>query len=416
MASSSLGSRQNPAYRSTMAPARGPCFCRYAGAMRRPSDRTAALVVTTLALFVDSVLYCLLVPLLPRYAQELNLNQRQLGVLFGSYAVALLLATFPLARITDRCGRRAPMLWGLGGLVFTTLAFALSRDYWLLVLARSLQGVAGAATWLPGMALLADHFPRAERGKAMGIAFAGANVGVLVGPPLAGFMDQAFGPLAPFGLGISLVVLDALARIFLLQEVEPLHEPPIPWRVLFRNRVVLVFAGAMVLGAAFWTLLESALPMDLAKRFGLGSGGIGLVFALAALGHTVTSPMAGRLSDRLGRTKVLRLGLLSALVILPMPAFLPWTWAIALAMVILGINSSLLMSPCSPAVADQIEGMQSQSFASGFSVLNIAYSVGMMAGPLLGGVLVDAWGLGVALAAMGLCCAGYLLATRGLSA
>jgi MFS transporter, DHA1 family, solute carrier family 18 (vesicular amine transporter), member 1/2 len=383
--------------------------------MKRPNDRTAALVVATLALFVDTVLYCLLVPLLPRYAKDLNLNQTQIGVLFGSYAVALLVATFPIARITDRCGRRAPMLWGLGGLVFTTLAFALSRNYWMLVIARSLQGVSGAATWLPGMALLADHFPREERGKAMGIAFAGANVGFLLGPPLAGFMDQSFGPLSPFYFGISLVVMDALARVFLLKEVEPVREPPIPWSVLLRNRVIMVFAGAMVLGAAFWTLLESALPVDLSRRFGMGSGGIGVIFAVAALGHTISSPLMGRLSDRIGRTKVLRIGLLSALVILPLPALLPWRWAVGLAMVALGVNTSFLLSPCSPAVADQIERMNSQSFASGFSVLNVAYSVGMMVGPLVGGVMVDAWGFGAALGVTGIGFACYLFATRGLS-
>jgi len=382
--------------------------------MRRLTDRTAALVVTTLALHVDTVLYCLLVPLLPRYAKELNLSQSQVGVLFGSYAVALLLATFPLARITDRCGRRAPMLWGLGGLVFTTLAFALSRNYWMLILARSLQGVSGAATWLPGMALLADHFPQEERGKAMGIAFAGANVGFLVAPPLAGFLDQSFGPLAPFWFGIALVVLDALARMFLLKDVAPVREPPIPWSVLLRNRVILVFAGAMVLSAAFWTLLESALPVDLSRRFGLGAGGIGLVFAVAALGHTITSPLMGRLSDRMGRTKVLRIGLLCALVILPLPALLPWVWAVALAMAALGVTSSFLLSPCSPAVADQVERMQSQSFASGFSVLNVAYSLGMMLGPLVGGVMTDALGLSLALGVTGLGFGGYLAATRGL--
>jgi MFS family permease len=122
----------------------------------------------------------------------------------------------------------------------------------------------------------------------------------------------------------------------------------------------------------------------------------------------------GRLSDRIGRAKVLRLGLVSAIVVLPLPAFLPWVWAVGLAMVVLGINSSFLMSPCSPAVADQVERMQSQSFASGFSVLNVAYSVGMMVGPLLGGLLVDAWSFGAALGAIGLSFGCYLLATRGL--
>lgn len=383
--------------------------------MRRPSPKTAALWVTALAFHVDTLLYCLLVPLLPRYARELSLNQTQVGALFWTYAIALLLATFPIARLTDRYGRRAPMLWGLAGLAFTTLAFALSRSYPLLLLARALQGIAGAATWLPGMALVADHFPREERGRAMGTVFAGANLGLLLGPPLAGFLDQHVGPLAPFQVGISLVLLDAFGRAFLLQDAEPQREPPIPWRVLLRNRVILVFAGAMVLGSGLWTLLESALPLDLSKRLGLDAQGIGLAFAATALAHTLTSPLMGRLSDRIGRARVLRIGLGSALVLVPLPALLPNLWTVILSMLLLGLNVSFLLSPCSPAVADQVERLDSQSFASGFSVLNVAYSVGMVAGPLLGGLLIDALGLRAALGILGLGFGAYLFATRGLS-
>ncbi|WP_422311967.1 MFS transporter [Geothrix sp.] len=65
-------------------------------------------------------------------------------------------------------GRPCSGLWGLAGLAATTLLFAVSKQYWLLVAARFLQGASGAATWLPGMALLADHFPSESRGRADG--------------------------------------------------------------------------------------------------------------------------------------------------------------------------------------------------------------------------------------------------------
>ena len=153
------------------------------------APRHAALAVTTLAFHVDTLLYCLLVPLLPRYAANLGLGPAKLSWLFGSYALALLLATIPVGRFSDRFGRRTPMLLGLAGLALSTLAFAYSDRYGVLLVARALQGVAGAATWLPGMALVADHWPSEERGQAMGIAFAGANLGLLLGPPLSGFLD-----------------------------------------------------------------------------------------------------------------------------------------------------------------------------------------------------------------------------------
>jgi len=380
--------------------------------MRRPSPQTAALLVTALAFHVDMLLYYLLVPLLPRYARELNLNQMEISLLFGSYAIALLAATIPIAMLTDRFGRRAPMLWGLGGLAVTTLVFAVSQQYWLLVLARFFQGIAGAATWLPGMALLADHFPSESRGKAMGTAFAAANLGVLIGPPLSGFLDQYLGPSAPFLLGAGLVAVDAAGRAFLLPEVEPDRGPRLPFRQLLANPVVRLFAGAMALGSGLWALLESTLPMDLDRRLGLSPSMIGFCFAAAALAHTFASPLMGQLSDRIGRVRVLRMGLVLVLVLLPLPVLLPRTWMVVLAMMGLGATASFIMSPCSPAVADQVERQGSQSFASAFSILNLAYSVGLMVGPLVGGALVQGLGLPVAMGLCGLAFASYLFATR----
>jgi len=306
------------------------------------------------------------------------------------------------------------MLWGLVGLAFTTLAFAYSRTYWVLLLARVLQGVSGAATWVPGGALVADHFPREGRGRAMGIVFAGANLGLLLGPPLSGFLDHYLGPMAPFHVATGLVILDALGRILLLREAAPSRDEPIPWGLLLRNRVVLVFAGAMALGAGFWTLMESALPLDFSQRLQLGSRGIGFLFGGAALAHALSSPWMGRLSDRIGRVRVLRIGLAASLFLFPLPALLGSSWAVALSMGLLGVNMSFLVTPCSPAVADQVERMDSRSFASGFSILNVAYSIGMILGPLLGGLLIHAFGLTGALGATGLGFAVYFIALRGL--
>ncbi len=84
------------------------------------SRKAGALVVVALAFFTDMVLYYLVVPLLPHYARELSLSQMEVGVLFGSYAAALLVSTFPLGRLADRVGRRPPLLWGLVGLATDT--------------------------------------------------------------------------------------------------------------------------------------------------------------------------------------------------------------------------------------------------------------------------------------------------------
>jgi len=383
--------------------------------MRRPSPQTATLLVTALAFHVDMLLYYLLVPLLPRYAEELHLNPLEVSLLFGSYAVGLLAATLPIARITDHHGRRKPMLWGLAGLGATTLVFAFSRNFSLLVGARFLQGVSGSATWLPGMALLADHFPSESRGRAMGTAFAAANLGVLLGPPLSGFLDQHMGPSSPFLVGAALVALDAMGRLFLLSDTEPAVVPRIPFRQLLSNPVIRLFAGAMALGSALWALLESTLPIDLHARLGLSPSGIGFGFAAMALAHTLTSPLIGRLSDKLGRVRALRMGLVLVALLLALPALLPKPWMVIGAMMTLGSAASFIMSPCSPAVADQVERQGSQGYASAFSILNLSYAIGMMVGPLVGGVLVQGLGPAWALGLSGLGFAVYLMAARRIT-
>jgi len=172
----------------------------------------------------------------------------------------------------------------------------------------------------------------------------------------------------------------------------------------------------MALGSALWALLESTLPLDLDHRLALSPARIGLCFAAAALAHTLTSPLIGRLSDRIGRMKVLRLGLVLVLFLMPLPVLLPKAWMVVLAMMGLGATASFIMSPCSPAVADQVERQGSQSFASAFSILNLAYSVGLMVGPLVGGVLVQGLGLPWALGLCGLGMGSYLFAMRTFNA
>ena len=189
-----------------------------------------------------------------------------------------------------------------------------------------------------------------------------------------------------------------------------------PFGQLLSNPTIRLFAGAMALGSALWALLESTLPLDMDHRLALSPSQIGLCFAAAALAHTFTSPLMGRLSDRIGRVKVLRMGLVLALLLLPMPALLPKTWMVVLAMMGLGAAASFIMSPCSPAVADQVERQGSQSFASAFSILNLAYSVGLMVGPLAGGALVQLLGLPWALGLCGLGMGSYLFTMRTFNA
>ena len=381
----------------------------------RRTSPTALLVVVGLAFFTDSILYYLLVPLLPHYARTLDLSQMEVGILFGVYAGALLAGTYPLGKLADRIGRRKPFLWGLLALGATTFLFAFSTSYPLLLVARALQGLAAAATWTTGLSLLAEGFPSERRGQAMATVFAAANVGVFLGPPVSGLLTESLGPRSPFLLAGAIALADAAARLLLLGDDEAPQGERVGLRGLLADGTVRTLAGAMALGAALWAILESTLPLHLDAALRMGPKEIGVLFAVSALAHTVTSPVVGRVSDRVGRKKVLLVGYVLAAFLLPVPAFLASKGAVGLAMASLGVTTSFILSPVSPGLADAVERMGSRSFGGVFSLLNIAYAVGMMGGPLVGSALVEAAGIRGALVATGALFALYLFPLARLS-
>jgi MFS family permease len=74
------------------------------------NKQKAALMVVGLAVFIDMLIYGLVVPILPRYADSLGATQTEIGFLFSSYAIALFIATPVFGLLTDRIGRKTPLL------------------------------------------------------------------------------------------------------------------------------------------------------------------------------------------------------------------------------------------------------------------------------------------------------------------
>lgn len=379
----------------------------------RPAGSAGVLLVVGLAFFTDTLVYALLPPLLPHYARTLGLSQAGLGLLFASYAAALLASTLPLGRLTDRIGRRGPFLAGLVGLGASTLLFAFAEGFGLLLLARALQGIAAAVTWVCGLALLSDHFAPHWRGKAMSTAFACANLGLLAGPYLSGVLVEHGGPRAPFLAAAALAAFDALMRVLLLPAERPREAAaPIGYVGLLRDRTVAVYAGAMTVAAGMGAMLESVLPLHADRQLGMGPAAIGLGFTLLALASTFTSPVVGHLCDRHGPRGLVSGGLLAGALLVPFTALPGSRGQLFLLLAALGSAQSLVMSATGPALSRAVERLGGGAYGSVFSLLNMAFALGMLGGPLLGSLVADAAGTGAAMLALGAAQALYLWPVR----
>jgi MFS transporter, DHA1 family, solute carrier family 18 (vesicular amine transporter), member 1/2 len=368
----------------------------------------AALAVVTLAIFTDMLLYGLIVPILPGYAASMGVSELAIGVLFGSYSLALLVATPFFGALTDRVGRRGPMLGGVIGIGAATLLFAVAATYPALVGARLLQGVAAAATWIAGLALVADLFPAQSRGRAMGIALSGMTGGVLVGPPLGGFLYEWGGYAAPFLVAAAVALVDGVAIALLLVDPPRAASERVSLPELLGDRAILVPSGTAVVAASTWGLLEPTLPLHLESVFGVSPTVVGLVFGLATLAYGVATPLIGTLSDRWGRRPTTIVGIVGLAGAMPLVGLAPTLLLVVAGVLVVSVAYGCALIPALPALAEAVDRRGGGAYGAAYALYNAAYAVGMMAGPVLGGALAEWFGFPVAMAVTGLAMLAYL--------
>jgi MFS family permease len=150
---------------------------------------------------------------------ELHPSDTELGLLMTGFLVVYLLVAPVFGALGDT--RSRPRLLGVGVAIWSvaTAVSGLVRSYGALFAARAAVGIGEAAYGTISPALLADSFPRAQRGRVFSIFFAAMPIGAALGYIVGGLMDRYFGwRYAFFVAGVPGLVLAALAL--------RLHDPP----------------------------------------------------------------------------------------------------------------------------------------------------------------------------------------------
>src|SRR6266446_352309 len=162
------------------------------------TSRAAAVALVTFATFTDIVAYSIAVPVLPDMSRRLGASPTMIGLLFASFGVTVLGVSVPMGAVSDRIGRKGPLVGGLIALSASTVLFAFAERLPWLFAARLVQGAADAVTWVVGFALIADLYGPDERGRVTGIVMSGTSVAVMIGPSIGGWLYEAGGMRLPF--------------------------------------------------------------------------------------------------------------------------------------------------------------------------------------------------------------------------
>jgi MFS family permease len=366
------------------------------------------LVLVSVVVFVDAMLFGALAPLIPGYADEFGLSKTGAGLLVGSFGAGALLGGIPGGFAAARRGPKVAVVAGLMLLAASSFAFAAADGPWALGLARFVQGASSTTTWAGAFAWLTVATPRERRGELIGTAFGAAVFGAILGPMFGALADAVSVRVAFTTVGAVAVALAAWAAT--RPPAAPEGQSPNAVRRAFSDRSFLGGLWLNTLPAWLFGMLVVLVPLRLDDG-GFAPFAIGAVFLAAGLVEVVVNPLLGRFSDRRGRLLPVRIALAGSIVVAVAFAAARDPYAVAVLTVVAAISFGAFYTPGIALVSDRSE-LAGLSQAIGFGIMNTAWALGNMSGPSLAGVLAEAGGDALPYLVGATLCLLTLVATR----
>ena len=347
------------------------------------------LILASAMIFIDVAFFAAIAPLLPEYVDDLGLSKAEAGVLSASYAAGTLLGSLPAGYVASRMGPRKTVIHGLLLLGLASLVFGFAEQILLLDAARFIQGIAGALIWSGALTWLITTAPEEKRGSIIGTALGTAVAGALLGPAL-GAIAGSIGTEPVFSSVLVITILLALAASRLPEtrapETQTLREV---WASLV-SRPVLEAAAFVAVPSVMFGAIEVLVPLRI-DSFGGSHGVIAAGFIVGAALEACLAPLAGRISDRVGRRLPYVSGLAVCVLAMITIAVAGTLGVVLGGLILTSMGAGLCFAPALTLISDVAEESNlHQGFAAGLS--NMAWASGQVVGGVGGGVVASVTG------------------------
>lgn len=363
---------------------------------------TAALLLFAILLLGNSDTQ-LVSPLLPLIAEDLATTPGRAGLIVSSYSIAAAMFALLVGPLSDRAGRKPILVAGLMAFSAASLVTHVTEDFSTLVIARMATGLAAGGLSTSALSYAADFYPYAQRGRAMGVLSMAYSFAFVIGVPAGSILAAMLGWRSVFLALAALGALLAIATLSGLPADRGRRDAASTLRgsvQFFRRTDTLAGIAAAFLTSGGIVGFLTYLGAWLRSAHGVTVDRVGLLFIASGVAATAAAPVAGWLSDHLGkRTLVISANLVLA------PMFFAVTqtaWAIPmiLAIAILSIAASARQGPLHALTSELVP---SESRGAYIAVRNAASQLGIAAVAAASSGLFDALGFSaVALLAGGL--------------
>jgi MFS transporter, DHA1 family, tetracycline resistance protein len=327
------------------------------------------LGVVVAIVLVDLLGFTLVMPLLAPFAKEYVLGGWQIGLLFAAYPMCQLVAGPILGRLSDRHGRRPILILSQAGTALSFLILGLSNRFWVMLLARMLDGASGGNI-LVAQAYVADVTTPENRARGLGLIGMAFGLGFVLGPLMGGVLlalpvNPAWKLRVPFLVAAGFSTIAWVLVLTWLPESLPADSAArqsarvVSWRGVVETvsrpaigRLVLI-AALVVLGFA---ALEGTYSLFLRERFRWGAEQAAFGFAfLGLISAMVQGGLIRRLVLRFGEPRLivagiatLALGFVSLALVTRWPALLGATLLVGVGQGLVYPTLSGLLSRVTP--------------------------------------------------------------------
>ena len=365
----------------------------YAFVDKQSSARLSVLLLLSGVMFLARTISLMLTPLLIALAAEFHISTAVAGQLATATYITWGLVAPLVGPISDTYGRRPVALLGLSLMALGILGSVLAWNYESLFACRLLTGMGGAMAPPNSMAAISDHFPAAQRGRAIGWLFGSGWLGAVLGVPAVGLLATIGGWRLPlYALVVLILVVWGLLWVWF---------PPTPYRSkpsidflarfseLSREAGLWPVLMTNILQQIAFFALFTYLAAYLVQTYRMPAGTIALVLALVGLGAMLGSVIGGRLAGYPQRLPLIAMSLLGGGLLGGVALSIEASvWA---TVGLLGLFS-ILISLGMPVLMTLMTEIAGRSRATAIGLFGASNQVGGVGGASLGGILLSLGG------------------------
>ncbi|XP_019393613.1 PREDICTED: MFS-type transporter SLC18B1 isoform X1 [Crocodylus porosus] len=376
---------------------------------RLTREQLFTIIATASINFSSMICYSILGPFFPREALKKGASNTVVGMIFGCFALFNFLTSLILGKYLVQIGAKFMFVAGMFTSGCVTILFGMLDKVpdgpvfiGLCFLVRAVDAIGFAAAMTASFSILANAFPN-NIATVLGSLEIFSGLGLVLGPPLGGFLYQSFGYEMPFiVLGCVVLILVPL-NMYILPKYDSAPSKDSFWKLILLPKVVLLCLAIFSLSGCLG-FLDPTMSLFVSEKFKLPAGYVGLVFLGLAVSYSLSSPLLGVLSDKMPRLRKWLMvfgGLLTALcyfLLGPAPVLhiKSQLWMFVLMLVLIGFSLGMTGIPLFPEV---ISCAYENGFEEGLSLLGLVsglfsamWSLGSFVGPTLGGLLNERLG------------------------